>query len=288
MSSKVELKTVQADGLNIFYRESGPSTAPVILLLHGFPELAFSWRKVILPLTNTASASGGGGGGGAKNRTYHVVAPDQRGFGRTTGWVAAAGVLTAIGAAVTVSSTAMIYASLKPIPQWSSPFTVPGYLVLSATSGLVILNALLRLFGQPSTLATAAAIVFALISSALKLGSWRYNDGVAMPATLNSATGLAGGRVRSIEWPHTEENYLLKEMGFRVARKHALKLRLVAQVLAFLLPAGLLLAGLLLGGTAATVAAVLAVLCQVPGFLVERWLFFAEAKHTVTLYYGRA
>jgi pimeloyl-ACP methyl ester carboxylesterase len=41
------------------------------LLLHGFPELAYSWRKVMLPL----AAAG-----------YHVVAPDQRGYGRTSGW----------------------------------------------------------------------------------------------------------------------------------------------------------------------------------------------------------
>jgi pimeloyl-ACP methyl ester carboxylesterase len=40
-------------------------------LLHGFPELAYSWRKVMLPL----AAAG-----------YHVVAPDQRGYGRTFGW----------------------------------------------------------------------------------------------------------------------------------------------------------------------------------------------------------
>ena len=44
---------------------------PLILLLHGFPELAYSWRKVMLPL----AAAG-----------FHVVAPDQRGYGRTTGW----------------------------------------------------------------------------------------------------------------------------------------------------------------------------------------------------------
>ncbi|MCW5748468.1 MAG: alpha/beta fold hydrolase [Alphaproteobacteria bacterium] len=44
---------------------------PCVLLLHGFPELAYSWRKVMLPL----AAAG-----------YHVVAPDQRGYGRTTGW----------------------------------------------------------------------------------------------------------------------------------------------------------------------------------------------------------
>ena len=44
---------------------------PLVLLLHGFPELAYSWRKIMLPL----AAAG-----------YHVVAPDQRGYGRTAGW----------------------------------------------------------------------------------------------------------------------------------------------------------------------------------------------------------
>lgn len=44
---------------------------PLILLLHGFPELAFSWRKLMLPLCELG---------------YHVVAPDQRGYGSTTGW----------------------------------------------------------------------------------------------------------------------------------------------------------------------------------------------------------
>jgi pimeloyl-ACP methyl ester carboxylesterase len=61
-------------GLRFHYLESGydPSDSkPLLLLLHGYPELAFSWRKVIPPL----AAAG-----------YHVVAPDQPGYGRTTGW----------------------------------------------------------------------------------------------------------------------------------------------------------------------------------------------------------
>ncbi len=44
---------------------------PCLLLLHGFPELAFSWRKVMPALADAG---------------YHVIAPDQRGYGRTTGW----------------------------------------------------------------------------------------------------------------------------------------------------------------------------------------------------------
>src|SRR3984957_5319644 len=61
------------NGLTVHMLEAGYETAgrPAVLLLHGFPELAYSWRKVMLPL----AAAG-----------YHVMAPDQRGYGRTTGW----------------------------------------------------------------------------------------------------------------------------------------------------------------------------------------------------------
>jgi len=61
------------NGLNVHILEAGYETPgrPAVLLLHGFPELAYSWRKVMLPL----AAAG-----------YHVIAPDQRGYGRTTGW----------------------------------------------------------------------------------------------------------------------------------------------------------------------------------------------------------
>ena len=61
------------NGLMVHVLEAGFETPgrPVRLLLHGFPELAYSWRKVMLPL----AAAG-----------YHVIAPDQRGYGRTIGW----------------------------------------------------------------------------------------------------------------------------------------------------------------------------------------------------------
>ena len=61
------------NGLSTHVLEAGFETRgrPCVLLLHGFPELAFSWRKVMPQL----AAAG-----------YHVIAPDQRGYGRTTGW----------------------------------------------------------------------------------------------------------------------------------------------------------------------------------------------------------
>jgi pimeloyl-ACP methyl ester carboxylesterase len=61
------------NGLTIHILEAGfdVKDPPCVLLLHGFPELGYSWRKVMLPLAQAG---------------YHVVAPDQRGYGRTIGW----------------------------------------------------------------------------------------------------------------------------------------------------------------------------------------------------------
>ncbi|MEI8698821.1 MAG: dimethyl sulfoxide reductase anchor subunit [Mesorhizobium sp.] len=208
-------------------------------------------------------------------------------LGRTNGWVAVAGLLAAIGAVVTVCTTGMIYASLKPIAQWHSRFTLPGYLIFSAMSGSVLLNALLQGFAIGSIIVLAGCVLLTVLGWGWKLATWRYNDRLEIPTNANTATGLVGGTVRSLEWPHTEENYLLKEMGFRIARKHKARLRQITQVLAFALPALLLIAAFALPWPYAAVLSALAAIAQFAGMLVERWLFFAEAKHTVTLYYGR-
>lgn len=208
-------------------------------------------------------------------------------LGRTGGWVAVGGLLAAIGAVTTVCTTGMIYASLKPIAQWHSRYTLPAYLIFSTMTGSVLLNALLQGFGVGMTAVLTGALLATLAGWGWKIATWRYNDRLEIPTTANTATGLAGGTVRSIEWPHTEENYLLKEMGFRIARKHSAKLRRITQALAFAVPAILLGIALASPWPFAAAASMLAALSQLTGMLVERWLFFAEAKHTVTLYYGR-
>ncbi|MDX8476900.1 DmsC/YnfH family molybdoenzyme membrane anchor subunit [Mesorhizobium sp. VK24D] len=208
-------------------------------------------------------------------------------FGRSGGWVAGAGLLAAAGAVATVYATGMIYASLKPIAQWHSPYTLPAYLIFAGMTGGVLLNALLQGFAVGSAAVSTCALLATLAGWGWKLAIWRYNDRLDIPTTANTATGLAGGTIRSIEWPHTEENYLLKEMGFRIARKHSAKLRRITQLLAFAAPAVLLLVAFVLQWPLAAIASTLAAFSQLAGMLLERWLFFADAKHTVTLYYGR-
>ncbi len=208
-------------------------------------------------------------------------------LGNTGGIVANAGLAAALGALVTVFTTGMIYASLKPIAAWHSPYTVPGYLVFAAMTGAVLLDAILHLFGADARAAGLVAALAILIGWAWKALTWRHNDALVTASTANSATGLGDGEIRSVEWPHTEENYVLKEMGYRIARKHATKLRALVHLLAFAVPLAATAVALLAGGAIGTSAALVAVVAQTPGILTERWLFFAEAKHTVTLYYGR-
>jgi sulfite dehydrogenase (quinone) subunit SoeC len=206
---------------------------------------------------------------------------------RTDGYVRAAGAVAAICALATVFTTGMIYASLKPIPEWHSRFTTAGYLIFSVMTGAVLLNAALRLFGEDARPAAICAVLVIVIGWIWKSATWRHNDALTSPVTPNSATGLKDGTVRSIEWPHTQENYVLKEMGYRVARKHASKLRLVVHALAFALPLAGIAVALANGVVVAVAASIVAVLLQAAGMLVERWLFFAEARHLAGLYYGR-
>jgi DMSO reductase anchor subunit len=91
--------------------------------------------------------------------------------------------------------------------------------------------------------------------------------------------------VRPLDQPHFAENYVLREMGYQIARKHAVKLRWITLALAFLLPGLLTLLTAL--GIAVPIAATAAALCALIGLFVERWLFFAEATHVSTIYYGR-
>ena len=64
---------IKTNGIDMAVYEAGPKDGVPVVMCHGFPELAYSWRKIMGPL----AAAG-----------YHVVAPDLRGYGRTTGWSA--------------------------------------------------------------------------------------------------------------------------------------------------------------------------------------------------------
>lgn len=196
-------------------------------------------------------------------------------------FIAPLGIITAVMCAITVFCTAQIYASLKTIRAWHQGLTAPVYLVFALATGAALLAALAAVFGrfQPFQVWLGLAALAAVL--VLKGLYWRAIDAAPRSHTMEAATGLGRiGQVSQWEVPHTAINFVQKEMGYVVARRHAARLRLM--VLALLLAAMLLLLVSLKAPLLALVAAALALTAT----MVERWLFFAEAQHVSTLFYG--
>lgn len=196
------------------------------------------------------------------------------------------GLLTALGSAATVFTTSMIYAQLKTVPNWNSNLTPICYLAFSIASGLVLASAI----GTADTILGISVPIIVVIAVAIawiaKIMWWKRADTVGFSETgsdTGTATGLGKlGKVKLLEKPHSGENYLTKEMVHQIGRKHAQKLRMIAYVLGGIVPVVLCLIALL-GGT--TFWLLLAAISMIAGLFAERWLFFAEAKHAVSLYY---
>lgn len=198
-----------------------------------------------------------------------------------------AGLLLALLSLATVVCTAMIYASLKPIPAWRHPLVVPVYLVFAVFTGGLMLATILSLSGASvGNMAGFGAMLAAVLLWRLKRHAWRAIDRGDLPVSRASALGLPEDRTAKVfERPHTEANFLNREMGFVLARKHSRKLRTIATILFALVPALCALPVWFIVHLDATPWLLVASLSALAGTLVERWLFFAEAKHLVTLYY---
>jgi DMSO reductase anchor subunit len=196
-------------------------------------------------------------------------------------WIAPLGFITAVMALVTVYCTGKIYSTLTTIRAWNNHLTVPVYLAFSLATGAVLLAAISSLFGRFQVFQVIIGAALLVVVIALKFAYWRAIDTAPRDRTMENATGLGRiGKVSQWEVPHTSENYIQKEMGYVVARKHSAKLRRL--VILLLVLSALAMLGALLAPPVAILAALLASAAAV----FERWLFFAEAQHVVTLFYG--
>jgi sulfite dehydrogenase (quinone) subunit SoeC len=196
-----------------------------------------------------------------------------------------AALLAIMGALATVACTAMIYASLTPIPAWRHQLVLPVYLLAALASGGLLLLAILAP-ARPALALVAAPAAMGLLAllAALKLRYWRQIDAAPLPATRGDAVGLPGREVSVFERPSTQASYVTREMAFVVARTHAQRLRTLALAFIAVLPILLLLPVWQWGWTPWPWCAAAALSAMV-GIFLERWLFFAQARHVVTLYY---
>ncbi|MHA6642052.1 dimethyl sulfoxide reductase anchor subunit family protein [Mesorhizobium sp. A623] len=200
------------------------------------------------------------------------------------------GIVGTVLCMVTVYCTAMIYASLQSVQAWHTKLTPLCYRFFSIAGGFLAAS-FFAFCGGGNTMAMPLLALIFLAGAWVAKIFWRRNMLAIVPlSTPESATGLGAiGKVRLFERPHVNENYLTREMGFKVVRKHADKLWKLAVAAGGLVPGLLMLALLLAGANAGPMAAVLAAVAlgfHMLGMVTERWLFFAEARHAVMNYYG--
>ncbi|VAW14999.1 Anaerobic dimethyl sulfoxide reductase chain C, anchor subunit [hydrothermal vent metagenome] len=197
-----------------------------------------------------------------------------------------AGVVLALLCGLTVYATSMIYASLRTVHQWHTWATSACYLAFAASSGFVLLIAISAPLAR-SGIASPAAMALMALAWTFKLMWWHRADTSQSASTASSALGLPeSANPRRLEAPHTGTNYLCQEMGYKIARKHGARLRAIAVGLGGLVPVLCLFAAGTLNGFAAQALVAVAAVTHFAGIVVERWLFFAQARHVVMLYYG--
>lgn len=286
-----------APSIILFSTLSGLGFGLLTMLGLGFPEVS-GWVAFIFFAIGFALA-----GGGLISATFHLGHPERalKSFTQwrsswlsREAWAAAAAmavmgiyaaliiftgtrvaILGWIGAALsllTVFTTSMIYTQLKTVPRWNHWSPPVLFMAYAIVGGLLMA-------GQVSV---AVPLLAAL--GVLQVVAWVDQDRkeAASDTTLATATGLGHiGTVKAFESPHTGGNYLTHEMAFRVARKHAQTLKIISVILAVVVPVALLLLPF------HHLFALLAVVSHFAGVAAQRWLFFAEAKHVVSLYYGR-
>jgi DMSO reductase anchor subunit len=199
--------------------------------------------------------------------------------------LATAALLLAFGAVATVYCTSMIYACLKPIPAWTHRLVPTVYLLFALATGGIAFVALRAAFGAaPSRVMLLAAVAGLGALALLKRRYWLAVDSTPLPVTRGDAIGLPQRSASVFERPHTEGNFVTREMVFVLARRHASRLRAIAMLAFATLPALVLATSWVVPGSAAPLLTG-AVVSTLVGAFVERWLFFAEARHVVSQYY---
>jgi sulfite dehydrogenase (quinone) subunit SoeC len=137
------------------------------------------------------------------------------------------GIALAALSVITVICTSMIYHCLKTVPAWRHPFVPLIYLLFAGVVGrLLFLSLTSNSDSRIASTTSISIIVSLLLLYAAKKIVWKDIEHLSLESLRASALGLpAGSAVRVFEHPHTEANFISKEMLFVLARKHAAKLR---------------------------------------------------------------
>ena len=189
-----------------------------------------------------------------------------------------------LGAMALWYCTAMIYACLRFIEEWAHPLTIINFTLIGLSSGAVLGCALAAMGGQVHLLQAASpfALGLTLLAWVTRSLALRRNGTLKHKSTLQSATGIQSAGLVQKSMGMSAGSFNTREF-FHGATQLALNsVKTGFIVLAFVLPVLFLIWGL---SIQQGWPFVVAMACQAPGLIAERWFFFAQARHPQNLYY---
>ncbi|MFK8075083.1 MAG: dimethyl sulfoxide reductase anchor subunit family protein [Granulosicoccus sp.] len=192
------------------------------------------------------------------------------------------GLLTAFLCIVILICTGMIYASLKTIRQWHTALTPVNFVLLGLLLGALILGFMLASQGLSTATLMSVALGVVVLAALAKVVYFYWIGQPAGPS-INTALGFTRATVRLLDVGNSSDTFHNKEFGYQVDKVKLIWLRTISMILMALLPL-LLISGVF--GEVGSSTLLLAALSAYAGVFVERWLFFAEARHVVNLYHG--
>ncbi len=197
----------------------------------------------------------------------------------------ATGYLGAAAALGLFVCTGMIYACMKFIQEWASPLTVLNFTLMGSASGFVLATAYAAFTDSPLIdLYAGSTIALILFALAGRVAGLVRNRNIKRLSSLQSAVGMRHRNLRQITRGFTADAFNLKEF-FHTGGPGLLTLLTGAYVMtAFILPMAIVALGWEKNSTALFA---FAFAVQYAGLIMERWTFFAEARHPQNLYYQK-
>lgn len=185
--------------------------------------------------------------------------------------------------------TAKIYQCIRFIQEWSHPTTLANFILLGMTSGWILLELLIALWGDTSVKVIDAplsiiALLLLFLSFNLKLWIWSRNRKLKPKSNLATATGIKGSNIRQSSMGLMGGSFNTREFFHHQTDKVIANLRKTILLCAYIIPMALM-AYAITSSNSLVIA--LALLINYLGLLTERWMFFAEANHPQNLYYQR-
>ena len=189
---------------------------------------------------------------------------------------------------LTVFCTAKIYSSLKTIPAWHNPLVPVIYILNSLTLGSIISFTIFFYFQIKVIFLSNFIIIFCLSTLFIKLLYW-YSINKPSKSNIATATGLGTKQKTSFfEGPHTGKNYLTSEMVNKINNYRSFYLRLSVCIFTYITPAYYLyqVPNLVINYNVISLTLIIISIISLVGMIAERYLFFIESQHTVSLFYG--